>query len=808
MANKQIHELAAADALVPEDQLLVSLSATNATRRASLDRLPVRVAPEGGHARTIAGKLGETISVKDFGAAGDGLTDDSAAFQAALDSHHAVHVPAGTYRLDSEIQVKPRRRLTGAGRDATVIEARGARAFTFHRNAAPFAVEPEASADWNRSSLSGLTLRMAKGGVRVHGHEFRALDLAFFGGAAPQGIGDPDGWCLDLVDANECTLFFIQGGYGAAAGQTLSANGIRFRSTNQGVNFGDSMLAEISFKLGAPDTCGVLLEGNHPGLVNNVLLERVQVNAPAAANAAGAVQVPGTAIYTYRGTVGVYLKTVRRTQLNTVDVEVVETAFKEEGTGMNTQPGTNTDIVYINCQAQNCPTSYDDNNDDGEGRTMRRTMIGTTEVFPLKTGISSTDETVRAGRGATLLPSDLWLCEPTKGAPAVQLRAWAQGVLYLAQDYQEADGAIRDGNVKNRNPRRGLILDASANDTTVISAPRGVSTSTERRIEIGNGAAHPDGHLNRIELRDPLLLTARADSPVNTKLGLLAHFRSPDALPINTRWQGPGLYIAASWQQAPPYSFDWMPAACTLGIEPDREENTDVTLSQFHIGRMVRVNSGSTRTVSIPEGIVSPTFPLARMWIMRQGTGRVLFQETPPGGPTPVWKTTTGAGVLKEIPRQYQIVELWLRWNPALNGGDGGTEIYATHDIMPDGEFQHATRFHWTNANVGSPAAPSTAENPFVIPNTHAGKIVRVSNSSPTVLAINTGFVPAGLEGCWVKVMKVSAGDVTIQAGNGMTARFPGGAPTYTITQQRKIVTLHVTSAFQANEPNSIYLEE
>ena len=43
--------------------------------------------------------------------------------------------------------------------------------------------------------------------------------------------------------------------------------------------------------------------------------------------------------------------------------------------------------------------------------------------------------------------------------------------------------------------------------------------------------------------------------------------------------------------------------------------------------------------------------------------------------------------MLKEIPRQYQIVEVWLRWNPTLNASVGGTEIYATHGIMPDGEF-------------------------------------------------------------------------------------------------------------------------
>ena len=78
-----------------------------------------------------------------------------------------------------------------------------------------------------------------------------------------------------------------------------------------------------------------------PGLINNVLLERVQVNAPAAAGT-DPVQVPGSspAIYTLAGTVGIHLKTVRRCQLNTVDVEVVDTGFKEEGTGVNGSPGT------------------------------------------------------------------------------------------------------------------------------------------------------------------------------------------------------------------------------------------------------------------------------------------------------------------------------------------------------------------------------------------------------------------------------------------------------------------------------------
>lgn len=336
----------------------------------------------------------------------------------------------------------------------------------------------------------------------------------------------------------------------------------------------------------------------------------------------------------------------------------------------------------------------------------------------------------------------------------------------------------------------------------MLSAPRGLATSTTRRLEFGNGAGHPDGHLHRIELRDPLFLTPRGDAPANaTMAGMVVHLDSSTNLPVNTRWRGPGLYVLAGWQGG----FEWMPAANVVGLEPDREENADFTLSQFHVGRMVRVNNGSTRTVTIPEGIVSAGFPLARVWIMRQGSGRVFFQEAT-ATPAPVWKTTTGLGVLKEIPRQYQIVELWLLWNPALNNEAGGTEIYATHDIMPDGEFQHATRYHWTTATVGTPAVASTAANPFVVGNIHAGKIVRVTSTSPSFLAFNGGTVPGGLEGCWFKVMKAGTGDVTIQAGTGMTARFASGS-TYTLTQQRKIVTVHLTGTV-GSEANSVYIEE
>lgn len=52
-------------------------------------------------------KPNEVVSVRDFGAVGDGVTDDTAAIQAALDSantqNKALHFPSGTYLTTSEI---------------------------------------------------------------------------------------------------------------------------------------------------------------------------------------------------------------------------------------------------------------------------------------------------------------------------------------------------------------------------------------------------------------------------------------------------------------------------------------------------------------------------------------------------------------------------------------------------------------------------------------------------------------------------------------------------------------------------------
>jgi hypothetical protein len=69
----------------------------------------------GAVARTMQDKLRDTVSVRDFGAVGDGVTDDTAAIQAFLDLGIPGILPAGTYLTTDELVFKHGSRLFGMG---------------------------------------------------------------------------------------------------------------------------------------------------------------------------------------------------------------------------------------------------------------------------------------------------------------------------------------------------------------------------------------------------------------------------------------------------------------------------------------------------------------------------------------------------------------------------------------------------------------------------------------------------------------------------------------------------------------------
>lgn len=109
---KKISELDQNDALAGADlvELSQDISGTQTSTQATLTELADfsatngQYTTEGGITRTVSSKLGEILSVKDFGAVGDGVTDDTAAIQDAVNSG-IVWLPPGVYCISSELVI-------------------------------------------------------------------------------------------------------------------------------------------------------------------------------------------------------------------------------------------------------------------------------------------------------------------------------------------------------------------------------------------------------------------------------------------------------------------------------------------------------------------------------------------------------------------------------------------------------------------------------------------------------------------------------------------------------------------------------
>lgn len=76
-------------------------------------------------ARTVQAKQRDVVSVKDFGAVGNGIADDTVAIQAAITAtattKFAVYFPAGTYRITSTLSWAGEQALIGDGARASII---------------------------------------------------------------------------------------------------------------------------------------------------------------------------------------------------------------------------------------------------------------------------------------------------------------------------------------------------------------------------------------------------------------------------------------------------------------------------------------------------------------------------------------------------------------------------------------------------------------------------------------------------------------------------------------------------------------
>ena len=101
------------------------------------DSTPILTGASGDVTRTLQQTLDDYVSVKAFGAVGDGSTADATAIQRAIEelysdtdqsdarSHRILFFPAGQYNVNTAIKIPPFAHLVGEGPDKTIIYQAG-----------------------------------------------------------------------------------------------------------------------------------------------------------------------------------------------------------------------------------------------------------------------------------------------------------------------------------------------------------------------------------------------------------------------------------------------------------------------------------------------------------------------------------------------------------------------------------------------------------------------------------------------------------------------------------------------------------
>jgi hypothetical protein len=109
MATVKISQLPPATGALGSSDVVAAVQ-SGTTVKATVASLGYQPLGTGAVATTIQAKLRETVSIEDFGAVGDGITDDTAAIQAAITyaattKNVGVYIPSGKYKITSSIIV-------------------------------------------------------------------------------------------------------------------------------------------------------------------------------------------------------------------------------------------------------------------------------------------------------------------------------------------------------------------------------------------------------------------------------------------------------------------------------------------------------------------------------------------------------------------------------------------------------------------------------------------------------------------------------------------------------------------------------
>ena len=228
----------------------------------------------------VKAKLQETVSVKDFGAVGDGVTNDTAAIQAALNASTNVYIPAGTYKITSTLTFtnvfQKQNVLTGAGFGFTTLSWAGSTSGLMLTSSTRGSVKIEGLSFVNTVAL-GSTACLAAG--TNGGFEYSSIKNCLFNGFnVGIGMGTVTGSdsYFNTIEEN----LFVSCGFGVYMLGTptgllpCNANWVRknkFQDCGNGIYCIDSATTnDFSFNdFEGTTTNGIYLIANDTTLINN-----------------------------------------------------------------------------------------------------------------------------------------------------------------------------------------------------------------------------------------------------------------------------------------------------------------------------------------------------------------------------------------------------------------------------------------------------------------------------------------------------------------------------------------------------------
>lgn len=219
MANKRLQDMTVAGTLADADRLYVEQgSGAGSERQVSISALIGAVGAftqsgTGAVARTVGAKLKDSVSVADFGAIGDGVADDTAAIQLALNaSSKVILLPGKTYKVSSAlVPAFEGQYVIGGGRHGetdtgpiggTTIKQMSSvdiftvakRGFTISDLNLTYGITPTAGACVNSSASSTSISRVYAGGACFDGFKFttggtgHSVSDFYLGGMVNSGI--------------------------------------------------------------------------------------------------------------------------------------------------------------------------------------------------------------------------------------------------------------------------------------------------------------------------------------------------------------------------------------------------------------------------------------------------------------------------------------------------------------------------------------------------------------------------------------------------------------------------------------------